>query len=222
MPTQNIHVVSEVGTLEEVYESLAKLQKTMKYLINGNLDFENIRAKSITADRMDVNELSAITANLGHIIAGLIESVEIYGSYIATARGTYPRAEMSNTEDLFGAYKDAFNSIKMHANLLGSPTLVIDSDGEIHSLLGSVAGNSILFQIMKGSLVLRSFSNLNLRSSVGYVDVESWNDFLNASTSRTLQQDLNAKANAFSGYSGSFNTGTKTVIVSNGVITSVV
>src|SRR5690606_40329571 len=106
MPEINVHVVSEVGTIEEAFDTLAKLQKQLRYLLNGNLDFENLRARSIkaenievgtltaeeikansiSADRMDVDKLSAITADLGHITAGLIEAIDIFGSYIATSR----------------------------------------------------------------------------------------------------------------------------------------
>lgn len=103
MPAQNIHVVQEPGSLEEAFEQLAKLQKTLRYLLNGNLDFENVRVKGLTAETIDVEVLSAITANLGHIIAGILEAVEIFGSYISTNRYGYPKAEMSNTQNLFKA-----------------------------------------------------------------------------------------------------------------------
>lgn len=48
--------------------------RELMWLVTGNLDVANIKAKSITADRMSVKELSAITANLGTVTAGSITS----------------------------------------------------------------------------------------------------------------------------------------------------
>ncbi len=92
-----------IAYLKQLANIVSAFKNDMEFMINGNLDVKNIRAKSVTADRMDVDELSAITANLGHIISGLIESIEIFGSYISTNRFGYPKAEMSNTQNLFKA-----------------------------------------------------------------------------------------------------------------------
>lgn len=51
-------------------------------LVNGTVIADKIAAGAVTAEKINVNELSAISANLGHITAGLIEAVEIYGSVI--------------------------------------------------------------------------------------------------------------------------------------------
>lgn len=62
-----------------------------------------------------MNELSAITANLGHILAGLIESVQIFGSYIATSYGSYPLVEISNTNNMMGAWKNWNNAVQIYS-----------------------------------------------------------------------------------------------------------
>lgn len=102
MPAQNIHVLQETVTLEQLCEEVAKLQKIIRYLINGNLDFENVRVKGLTAETIDVDELSAISANMGKLTSG-----EIYGAYIATAEGVYPRAELSSVDNFFKASNNA-------------------------------------------------------------------------------------------------------------------
>lgn len=224
MPQQNIHVVSEVGTLEEAFDALAKLQKTLRYLLNGNLDFENVRVKGLTAETIDVNELSAITANLGTIIAGIINGVEIYGSYISTGRGTYPRAEMSSTGKSFTVYKDANNYIQYNADYAGSPSINIVENGTLRGQI--VSRNNVPYFSGTNGLVLSTASGdiqLNPATTGGRVAIGTWSRLFNTSSGRSLQDDLNSKANAFFGYSGSFETGDgRTVIVSNGIITGVV
>ncbi|WP_042165518.1 hypothetical protein [Paenibacillus gorillae] len=213
MPTQHIDVVQTVGTLEQAFNSLAKLQKTMRYLVNGQLDFENIRARSIkaenievgsltaeeikagtiTADKMDVDELSAITANLGHIMAGLIESVEIFGSYISTANGTFPRAEMSNTSNLFGAYSsdgDGVEVISQYTN--DKPAVFLIEGGQGVGVINSSSGHMN---------VRGPFGNLNLTALLDVkisgdgtrgVIFESWSRIYSAGNNQSLQTALNA------------------------------
>lgn len=184
MPEQNVHVVQEVGSLEDAFNALAKLQKTLRYLLAGNLDFENIRARSIkaenievgtltaeeiaansiTADRMNVNELSAISADLGHITAGLIEAVQIFGSYIATRMVGYPRCEMSNTEDLFAAYGTAGQHIKMFANgMVGNTPVMMYSNGTSSTTQAQTIGSHYIQS--NGEVVLQAPS-VNLYGSV--------------------------------------------------------
>lgn len=92
MPIMAIHVIQDDISHEQLLEEFAKMQKTVRYILNGQIDFDNIRVRSIkaenigvgaitadeiavgtiTADKMDVTELSAITANMGTINAGSI------------------------------------------------------------------------------------------------------------------------------------------------------
>lgn len=96
-----------------------KIAKDLEHILNGNVDFNNIRANSITtdllqagavvADKIDVDQLSAISADMGTIEAG-----EVYGARIATTHaGVYPRCEMSSTGNLFGVYLDADNFLEL-------------------------------------------------------------------------------------------------------------
>jgi hypothetical protein len=125
-----------MGELKNVVKSLLnstiQLNEELTYLLNnldtrnvnelnaeviiaGSITADKIQAKSITAELISVNELSAISANLGHIIAGLIESVEIFGSFISTNRYGYPKVELSDTEDMIGAYKSGNNAIQIYS-----------------------------------------------------------------------------------------------------------
>ncbi|MEN1985872.1 hypothetical protein [Paenibacillus hubeiensis] len=156
--------------LKDNINKIARSLQDIDFMINGTLDVNNIRAEGIearnikaeaitadkiqagaittekiqagavTADKITVNELSAITANLGHIISGLIESIEIYGSYIATRRNAYPRCEMSATGNVFGAFNDANNSVVIEPDYGGSPalrfTVAGTARGRIHNLIG--------------------------------------------------------------------------------------
>lgn len=79
----------------------------------GSITADKIQARAISADKLDVNELSAISANLGRITAGLMEAVEIYGSYISTNRYGYPKVEISDTQDMVCAWKSYNNAIQV-------------------------------------------------------------------------------------------------------------
>lgn len=249
MPAQNIHVVQEVGTLAEAYEQLAKLQKTLRYLLNGQIDFENIRARSIkadnievgtltaeeiaantiTADKMDVDELSAITANLGTILAGLIIGIQIYGSYIATAQETYPRSEMSSTGNLFGAYLTADNYIVIAPDGWNSVPALRLSNGNVLQDSGISNPNGLRLESLAGITLQAGTGALRLfSSSLSGVRVANWGSFFNDASGNDLQSELSSlssaiagKANAFSGHTGSVTIDGTTLNYSNGVLTSV-
>jgi hypothetical protein len=234
MPTQNIHVVTEVGTLADAYEALAKLQKTLNYLINGNLDFENIRARSIktenieagaiTANEITVDELSAITANLGHITAGLMEAVQIFGSYIATSTG-YPRCEMSDTTNLFGAYTSATKSAVLEPaspqSVTGSPILKMTEDAKVAGLghgVGTLGYTGFQSNI---AVEIHSPDGVYLGGTVFILD---WNSLRGYGIgNQTLQQALNGKATVGSstgsggGANGGIAPGTRLATSSDGV-----
>lgn len=241
MPAIPINVVQDVGSLTEAFNELAILQKQLRYVINGNVDFENVRARSIkaenievgtltadeiaantiTADKMSVTELSAITANMGTITAGLLIAVNIIGSYIATANGTFPRCEMSATDNLFAAYSEENVGIRIIPFFTNDKPALVFQDGD--TSLGVLTAPDELQLTAYNALRLRSGNGPVILSteSLDGIQFDSWGELRNQATGHNLQQDLNAKANSFSGYSGSFSTGTNTVNVSNGIITSV-
>ena len=179
--------------IKKMTNVLSILKNDLEFMINGNLDVKNIRAKSITADRLKVDELSAISANLGHIVAGLIESIEIYGSYIATAQGTYPRCEMSATDNLFGAYGTSTKFINIVPDSSGIPIMELRNGsmrGFIQPLLNSLyiatSGGS-------GNVEISSGADVYLHAQ-GLTRVDSWTKLYSNGDSQSLQTALNSKA----------------------------
>ncbi|KAF6564534.1 hypothetical protein G9G63_10355 [Paenibacillus sp. EKM202P] len=88
--------------VKQLHNASVMQTEELLYILN-NLDTRNVNeidgdilvTGTITAAKMNVQKLSAIAADLGTITAGVIDSVEIYGSYIATSRDEFPKVEMS-------------------------------------------------------------------------------------------------------------------------------
>lgn len=104
MPVPTFSGLPPFPGFEDVVEKINKLVNELRNLM---LNLDDANFDHITANVMDVQQLSAITADLGTITAGIINSVQIFGSYIATANGTYPRAEMSSVDNFFRAANNA-------------------------------------------------------------------------------------------------------------------
>lgn len=212
MPSQNIHIQSEIfKTLEEVSNAFAILQKQLRYF-QEHIDTENIIAKSltseviqagtitaeeiaadtITADKMNVEELSAITANMGTITAGLMQAVTIIGSYIATSSGSYPRSEMSTTNNLFGAYSSPTNyAVVQPINSTTGAPAFSTTEGSSEIALGFGAGTA-------SRAGLYSSEQFELRMPNGVIMPLSlftdWTIIRKLGGGNNLQQDLDAKA----------------------------
>lgn len=204
----------EVGEVLEYVKGLAntvaKMAKDLEFILNGNVAFDNIRAEGIeaknikagavTAEKITVNELSAITANLGHILAGLIESVEIYGSYIATRKDAYPRAEMSATDNMFAAMSNVNNHIRISAvGGNNSPQLLLKSS--FANLLLLMLGTTANIMVTGGDLMLGAdnmeFNADEIRlfpNNYKGIRVSAFSDIVDNSSGKSLQEILNSKA----------------------------
>lgn len=216
--------VNKVMDNKDLSNILAMLVKELE-VINGRLDVKNIRAEGIetknlkassittdkinagavTADKITVDKLSAITADLGHITAGLVEAIQmvssvIIGSEIMTrTAGNFPRAQMSSTENMFSAESSTNKFIKMTADNFGEVSLLFKNgivDGEIRPF------NSVLLLNTSsgtGGIQVSSGGNLELYAdaldSSKKVFVNSWIRFVNKQSNRTLQQDLDSLQN---------------------------
>lgn len=231
--------------VKDLANTVAKMAKDLEFLVNGNLDANNIRANSIetknlkansitaekiqagavTAEKISVNELSAISANLGHIVAGLIESVQIFGSYIATRRGSFPRAEMSNAENLFGAYADNNRYVKIVPlnSLTNAPQVIISSP----------SGNLNFYQVNTVSYLLGYNSDMIIQADrdISIIPGSFYNvripfdSLLDSGSGTSLYQQLLSKASrgVETGRSGSANggipIGTRLVTADGGYVT---
>lgn len=160
----------------------------------ASLNAEVIEANTITADKMDVTELSAITANMGTITAGLLVAVNVIGSYIATANGTYPRCEMSATNNLFAVFSDADNAIRMIPFFTNGKPAILFQNGD--TSLGSLTAPDAFEVSAQNELKLISgFGPISLHTdSLDGVEFDNWGELRNVDTGHNLKQDLDAKA----------------------------
>lgn len=173
MSIQQIPKASENMSLAELINLVGILIKEVSYLLDGQIDAKNIRAKSITADlikagaiiadkiaagavtadKIDVNQLSAISANLGIILAGYISGVLIEGSTVQTSP-SYPRAFITSTNNSVGFENNASQRASLMSDDYGNPAL----------LLKTIVGASAIWQ--------NAFS-LNIDSIQGGIDMRS-------------------------------------------------
>lgn len=247
MPEVRINVLTPEMNLEQVMNEVAKLQKILRYLLNGQIDFENIRARSIkaenievgtitadeiaantiTADKMNVSQLSAITANMGHLTAG-----KITGGIIETA-AAYPKVIMDPATNVFTIFYDADTYITLEPDYLTGFPVMQFKDG-LHEFYVGYFPNNGVFAIgnpLDGADVqINSGGSIQLNGSD--VKVPDWSNIINKVTSQTLQGALNGKAPAFTGLNTSVSvvtsvdfTGetvtTSTLNFTNGVLTSI-
>lgn len=201
--------------INKLVQELQNLMLSLDTLNIAELDAEVIIANTITADKMNVSELSAITANLGTITAGLMIAVNIIGSYIATANGAYPRCEMSSTDNLFAAYKDANNYISMVPVFSGGPPAfgAVVNGHDAYTLTAS--STDVVLNVGGRKLVLTTNvqGDIELFPELGYfVRVPSWNALMNNGTGVDLASELAGKATAGG------NTGSGGAVTLNGGI----
>ncbi|WP_340397807.1 hypothetical protein NST50_05345 [Paenibacillus sp. FSL E2-0202] len=207
--------------VKDLANTTAKMAKDLEFILNGNIAFDNIRAESIetqnlkagavTAVKMTVEELSSITANLGHIISGLIESIEMYGSYIATRRNAFPRAELNNVGDLLAVYTDALNSLTIEPGITNEPTITFRNGGALSLILGPAFGFTALLATLD-LLVGSQSGSLSLRCGSGPLDsvsVPSWSKTRSVEEGQSLAAALSSKATsgASTGSGGGANAG---------------
>lgn len=152
---------------------------------------DKIQANSITADKIEVNELSAISANLGHITAGLIESIEIFGSFISTNRYGYPKVELSDTEDMIGAYKSGNNSIQIYSPVDRlSPIILFTANGINSYLFYDPADNTFSVTSNYANIDISTQGDIQLYGNS--VRLSGWNSLWSNGESKTLKQELDA------------------------------
>ncbi|WP_339259602.1 hypothetical protein MKZ12_07320 [Paenibacillus sp. FSL R5-0713] len=185
--------VDGLESIEQLKNVVGKMTKELGWLLN-NLDTKNMNeidgdilvTGTVTAGKINVNELSAISANLGHITAGLIEAVQIFGSYIATRQNAYPRCEMSATGNVFAAYLNAANYIAIEPNYGGAPSLTFwqggSLKGRMHTILGYPEFQSL------SSMNIEAAGTMFLNSP--RIQLADWSNLYSNRLGRTLADDL--------------------------------
>lgn len=239
LETKKLEGIGSVQDLQQVVQYIRKmanilvtLSDDLDHVVNGNLDVKNIRAKSITAELINVDKLSAISADLGKVVAGIL-----IGAYISTADGTFPRIDFASTVRLLTAYLDANNYLAISPDAIGgTPTLYFHDNGAMKGSLSMVLGHLSILSIGSSNIYIGSANDLYLYGGSGnFVVFKSWSEVKSGQTGNTLQQDLNnlqsqinGKANSFSGFTGTFYVSSTPggptdleVIAVNGIIASV-
>lgn len=259
MPTPQIPKVSSDATLDELRDGMIGTQRYLTYLLStldtlninrldakviiaesitagklaaNSVQTDNLQAGAVTADKITVGQLSAITADLGHITAGLIESIQIFGSYIATRNGAFPRAEINNTGDLLAVYTDSSNYLTIEPGITNEPTITFRSGGGVAMILGPAFGLTGLLANTTIVLGTQSGDTNIVCGSSGQVTLPSWSKTINGNTGislqtefDSLQTDLASKATSgiSTGLSGSANggipIGTKLAVDGGGFVT---
>lgn len=126
-------------------------------------------------------------------------------AFIQSSTG-YPRVTFNSSSNVFSVEQSATSSINFNPTYLGTTPAINFHSGSIDGYIGYFSSlgkfvitspNGVEVEISNGGLSgdvsLRPVNNLN---------VPDWSRVKNDLTSQTLQAALNAKANAFSGVSG--------------------
>lgn len=195
----------DVGKLvKQLLNAYIILTEELTFLLN-NLDTRNLNevdgdilvTGTVTAAKMMVEKLSAISADLGKIVAG-----EIYGTYIATRENAYPRSEMSASDDMFSAFYNANNFIRISAvGGNNSPQLLLSST--FANLLLLMLGTTANISVTGGNLNLHTTENMELTAdeirlfpnNFRGIRVSAFSDIVDDSSGKSLQDVLNEKQN---------------------------
>jgi hypothetical protein len=129
--------------------------------------------------------------------AGILTAV---GALLMSALG-YPRVEINSASKLIAAYQSATQFIQILADMAGQPEIYFQNGS---SVSGSIATtpSAINFSTPagKGDISISSGQALNLFAQA-LINVSSWSQLYSTSAGKTLQTELNAKANG-SGLNG--------------------
>lgn len=151
MPTPQLRSLNPDATLAELKDYLIGLNRYLNHLLSSldTLNISRLDAKviiaqtitavqiaagTITADKMDVTELSAIAANLGTIIAGIINAVTINGATINISddvrigKYLYLNATSSSGEEKGVIFEDDGTEVGKISSLSGDVSIHASSD----------------------------------------------------------------------------------------------
>lgn len=172
--------------------TVAILTEELSYLLN-NLDTRNVNeidgdilvTGTVTAAKMLVDELSAISADLGKITSG-----EVYGAYIATRENAYPRAELNSNQNLFGALASANNFIRIYTPTSGfSPTIMFSTPGGVAYITYNISDNAISVTSNDANINISTQQKIELFAQQG-VYLTGWDMLKNNSTGNSLEDDF--------------------------------
>ncbi|MGG4216316.1 hypothetical protein [Paenibacillus sp. FSL L8-0638] len=137
--------------VKDLANTVAKMAKDLEFIINGNLDANNIRANSIQTKNLQAGSVSAdkiqagaitsekiqanaVTADMGKITAG-----EIYGAYIATSEDRFPMVTLT-PDGLTGYNSRGGEALSLGQSSEGGALLFMDDGSPRGSIFGDSEG----------------------------------------------------------------------------------
>lgn len=203
-------LVNELRNALLTLDTVNVLELNAEVITAGSITADKIGANEITADKMNVNQLSAISADLGHITAGTIEAVQIFGSVITGTvvqtkpEGQYPRTYIAGDDSVLEIQGSGNEDYRVY----------VAGTQPIHILRNNF-----------GSTVIQKESNQYIMFHPGDMQFNPTGGFLINGVN--VISEINSKANAFSGVTGSVSLAgvegqVRTLLMNNGVITDVI
>lgn len=157
-------------------------------LAAGSITTDKIQAGAVTADKITVGQLSAIAADLGHITAGLIESIQIYSSYFGTRNGIFPLCEIDSSNNrIRSAYSDT-DYISMEPAFGGAPILFLTTS--LNDTLLTSDADRAYFQTNKELKISSDTGSILIVTDFGNTEFQDFYKIYDQSTSESLQQKL--------------------------------
>ncbi|MFB0847343.1 hypothetical protein [Paenibacillus oleatilyticus] len=111
---------------------------------------------------------------------GDITGSTITGSKIQTSANSYPRIELTSTDQLLAAYRIATDFIKFHSQLTGSPTIEFENG----------TNNTILSAVLDTMIINALRGDIQIVSQSGQVKFSNWSNIYSMGNNQTLQQAL--------------------------------
>lgn len=241
MPTPQFPAISNDATLEELRDAYIGISRYLNYLLSAldTLNISRLDAKVVVTGTLDAGKVTIhvdygtgayITLDKDGMIVndgtqdtlhiGIDGKIRMTGALVQSADGSYPKVEMDPDNVLFTAYGSANDYIAVSASLSGEPSLAFYNGGDLKAVITHLTG--LYWSIITSTatpMYISSGDDIFLSPGTGKtVKIPDWSSVQRTDTSQTLQQALNAKANAFTGYTGGIPPGS-TLTVVNGIIT---
>lgn len=202
--------------LGDLTEAAAENFNLIEWLLQGGLDELNIRR--ITAEKIFTGTLDAgkVTINVDYASGAKITidkngmiindgtkdtfhvdingQVTMTGAQVQSAAGTYPRIELSSSDELLRASLDADHYIYITPDFVGGTPALVWQD-PASSMQMFIAPNGTGDFIMNPTQKIRissSSNDVHLECATGRkISVNSWNELYNRFNSISMQTELN-------------------------------
>lgn len=222
MGIPNLPTVPNNPTTHQLAEIVADLSQQLTYLLSGFLSSDNARefggwavgktelqskdkTVGMSTDKTGVDPIRFWAGDVKDGSPNFI--VTDSGKVVLKSDSGYPRIELNTDTGEISAYVSAGNGIKIVKTMFsGNPAITFISGGSPTGYIQEQS-SEIVFTTMTG------IKDINISSGV---------DLVLAADDEVKLYGNNLVVNGYVGYSGSFSTGTQTILVQNGIIYGVV